>query len=786
MEREHPSTGPLAGLRVLDLTTGMPGAVATMFLADYGAEVVKVARPGAPSAQDRACRTWDRGKAGIVLDLHDPADRDVARSLAAGADVVVAGLRPGFLESVGLGAEAIRAANPDVVHCTISAFGSATSGDDPPGYAALAAARYGVMAESGGHRDGPIFPGHPALEYGTAFMAVISTLAALRARIVTGEGDLVEVTMADSVLAQMGMNWWNERNLSFIAKKSRTGALDMGHMRMLLRRYTCADGRMVQIHTGAAGAFGRAMELFGLADEISRVDAAVETSTQLTDEDLQILRDRLPPLFASKPAAEWLRLCWEHEVACLPVQPPGTVFDDDQIRHAGIMRRLDDPELGPIEVVGPVIKLSKSPGEVLGPAPRPDQDGERLRSSGWRSPGLESPVAPRPLEHPLDGVRIVELSIWFASPYGNRLLSDLGADVVKVESLVGDTIRPLPDPCEGANRGKRSLAIDLKSAAAREVVDRLLASTDVVQHNMRPGAAERLGIDEPSLRASHPDLIYAYAPGYGSTGPKAKLQSFAPLLSGFVGLLHLSAGPGNEPHAGFGNEDYYNGLLSATSILLGLIHRDRTGEGQYIESPQLHSSVLVTSEWFGRDGELQSMLPQLDSEQTGWGPYYRVYQCLDGWICVACGRDAHVGALLQEALPGQEVDPSAHDDVATLLSYEMFGATADDWAARLRAAGVPCEVVREESWLRSVLLDDAMVERGRVNEIEHPLHGRARVIGQLFSLDTHPGVRRGRSPLLGEHTDELLAELGFDDAERDSLVAGGVVIGPLATSATPS
>ena len=132
------------------------------------------------------------------------------------------------------------------------------------------------------------------------------------------------------------------------------------------------------------------------------------------------------------------------------------------------------------------------------------------------------------------------------------------------------------------------------------------------------------------------------------------------------------------------------------------------------------------------------------------------------------------------------VDPSAHADVATRLSYEMFGATADDWAARLRAAGVPCEVVREESWLRSVLLDDAMVERGRVNEIEHPLHGRARVIGQLFSLDTHPGVRRGRSPLLGEHTDELLAELGFDDAERDSLVAGRVVIGPLATSATPS
>ena len=396
MEREHPSTGPLAGLRVLDLTTGMPGAVATMFLADYGAEVVKVARPGAPSAQDRACRTWDRGKAGIVLDLHDPADRDVARSLAAGADVVVAGLRPGFLESVGLGAEAIRAANPDVVHCTISAFGSATSGDDPPGYAALAAARYGVMAESGGHRDGPIFPGHPALEYGTAFMAVISTLAALRARIVTGEGDLVEVTMADSVLAQMGMNWWNERNLSFIARKSRTGALDMGHMRMLLRRYTCADGRMVQIHTGAAGAFGRAMELFGLADEISRVDAAVETSTQLTDEDLQILRDRLPPLFASKPA----RRVAAALLGARGGLPAGATTRDGLRRRPDPPRRHHAParrsRAGPDRGGRPRDQALEEPrrGPRAGAAPRPGRRDAFVPRAGAR------PVSSRP--SPLD------------------------------------------------------------------------------------------------------------------------------------------------------------------------------------------------------------------------------------------------------------------------------------------------------------------------------------------------------------------------------------------------
>jgi crotonobetainyl-CoA:carnitine CoA-transferase CaiB-like acyl-CoA transferase len=767
-------TGPLDGVRVLDLTKGMPGAVTTMLLADHGAEVVSVARPGPPSRLDEACRTWNRGKASIVLDLDLDDDRAVARRLAAEADVVVEAMRPLFLESVGLGAEAVRASNPDVVYCRIRAFADLGDGAvDPSGYAALAAARYGVMAESGGQRDGPIFPGHPAIEYGTALVAGIGILAALRARIVTGEGDLVDVSMADGVLAQMGMNWSSERGLSFIASKSRTGALDMGHLRMLLRRYTCADGRLVQVHTGAAGAFGRAMELFGLADDISNVDAAVETSTLLTDHDLDVLGERLPEIFHTRPADEWLHACWTHEVACLPVQPPGVVFDDEQIRFAGIMRHLEDPHLGSVDVVGPVISLSASPGHVRGPAPERDADGARLRGAGWAAQGLPARDTPNTLEHPLDGIRIVELSIWFASPYGNRLLADLGADVVKVETLHGDTIRPLPDPCEGANRGKRSLAVDLKTEDGSAILDRLLASADVVQHNMRPGAAERLGIDVATLRGTHPDVVYAYAPGYGSRGPKSRLQSFAPLLSGFVGLMHLSAGEGNGPHTGFGNEDYYNGLLSATSILLALVHRERTGRAQYVESPQLHSSVLVTSEWYRRDGELCSTLPTLDHDQTGWGPFYRLYQCLEGWLCVAAVRDAEADALLATVLP-DGVDREA-PDVAERLTDALFGDTAAAWTERLRSAGVPCEVVREDSWLRAVLHDDRFVAAGRVNEIEHPLHGRARVIGQLFHLDSHPGIRRGRSPLLGEHTDELLVELGYSADDRATLFDSGVV-----------
>ena len=212
------------------------------------------------------------------------------------------------------------------------------------------------------------------------------------------------------------MNWWNERNLSFIAQKSRTGALDMGHMRMLLRRFACADGRMVQIHTGAAGAFGRAMELFGLADEISRVDAAVETSTPA---------DRRGPADPARPAAAAVRQQAGRRVAA-PVLgargglPAGAATRDGRsttTRSATPASCAGStiPSSGPIEVVGPVIELLEEPrrGRRSGAA-RPTPTVTRLRAAGWRSPGLEPTVAPRPLVHPLDGVRIVELSIWFA------------------------------------------------------------------------------------------------------------------------------------------------------------------------------------------------------------------------------------------------------------------------------------------------------------------------------------------------------------------------------------
>lgn len=768
----------LDGIRVLDLAPCMAGSICTMFLADHGAEVIAVEPPGGSTARrSGAHRTWARGKRSIVLDVDDSAALATLHHLAEGADIVVEALGVGRAAELGVGYDTLAATNAGLIYCTITGDGS--DSDEPHlDHDILAAARFGVMAESPGHRDGPIFPGHPAHAYGTAFVATVGVLASLRASLVTGVGDRVDVSYRDGILSQLMMNWWSEREVSYIQSKTRTGRLDFGRRRLLLERYECADGEIVQVHTGAAGAFARAMDVLGLSGEITPAEG-VETASELTASDLEILRVKVPEIMRTATSTEWTERFWANEVACLPVRAPGRVFTDEQLEHSGLITGTTDPELGTIRVVGSPIAFSKSPARAGARAATIDEDGDDVRRYGWMARGLErrpagdAPVDGASLGRPLDGVEIVELSNWFASPSGNRLLGDLGAAVIKVEPLSGDSIRPLPNPHDGANGGKRGVAIDLKDPASRPVIEGLLRRADVLQHNMRPGAAERLAIDEATVRSRNESIIYAYGPGYGSSGPKARLQSFAPLLSGFVGVMHLAAGDGNEPHGSFGNEDYYAGLLSATGILLALVHRERTAIGQYVETPQLHASTFATSEHYLIGDEIQSSLPALDSTQSGYRAGYRVYQCLIGWLCVACQNDEQAAAFADAVLGG---DPGAvsDDELVARFTNELYGRTADDWKALLAKAGVPCEVVREDAFLHEYLLDDRNIETGRAVELDHPLHGRVRVIGELVHLRNRPWTGRRRAPLLGEHTTEVLSELGLTAGEIAELIANGV------------
>ena len=796
--------GPLAGLTVIDASWGMPGSVGSLLLADNGASVIKVERRAARRKEQSLARlAWERGKRSVELNVDDPADRDVLLELLGKADVFVESFGRGRAAQHGLGYEQLRERYPRMVCCSMTAYGQHGPWRDEPGYDCLVAAKLGVTSEQpGGGRAGPIFLGHPHIGYGTGFLAAISILAAIRARHVTGRGQLVEVSLLDGLLAQSPMNWWyHPQGISYVQTSGgqRTG---FGRKRLITAAFECADGEWIQIHTGGLGGFKRTMEIFGFGDMTQTVSEGSEMAVPLNDEELVIAREYIPQAFKQKPRQEWIDLFHAQDLAALPVLRPGEVLDDEQVRHAGCVMTVQHPQYGALRQSAPPLVFEKSPNSVPRPAPRAGEHNDEIRAwlrgtgaapSGSSAPSGANESAPQVagtppagrLRHALQGIRILDFASFFATPYGAKILSDLGADVIQIESPGGDQMRPLPNPFEACQRGKRNIVLNLKTAEGRAAAHDLVRSADAIVHNQRPGKADKIGLGYEELAKINPRLVYCYLPGYGSSGPKSHLKAFAPLISGFTGLLYEAAGMGNPPVRSVeGNEDYYNGLLGAVALLLGLEYRAKTGQGQYIESPQLHSSLFVTSHHFlGPHGESLSALP-LDGQQLGWGPLYRLYQTSDDWICIACVGDQCFRRLAQAARlsdrvvsrwAAEEQRAGAADELAAELTERFAMMTAAQAQALLRQHEVPCEIPSKEPVEPKLFWQDWARECGLVVEQPDSLWGPIREIGLYLHLSETPGQHKGPAPRLGQHTREVLRELGYGSERIDELRAKGAV-----------
>ena len=771
--------GPLDGLVVIDASWGMPAAISTMTLADYGARVVKLERPGGPHEANSALRkSTDRGKWSVEADLNTPEGRAIAEQLLSGADVFVesfgAGRAPG-----GLDYDRVHELFPELVYCSVTGYGNDGPLAGRPGYEALLNARLGQMAEQVGHRDGPIFLGHPTVSYGTAFITTIGILAALRARKLNGTGQKVDTSLLDGMLAISSMNWWwNEKDISYLARSGNQKGF--GNKRLITDPFQCADGQWLIPHTGGPGSYKRMMDLLGFGEQTRTIEGP-EMAVPLDDVELDIARNKVPEAFRSRPRDEWLELFHAADIAALPVLHPEETFDDDQVVHAGVAIELPDADHGTLRQIGPVIRFEKSTPATPEPAPAVGAHNDRVAEIA-RSPLWAPAPAGEAVTSPLQGVKILDFSSYFATGFGARLLSDLGADVIKIEPLIGDQMRPLGDLFEGANRGKRTIALDLRSPEGQEIAHRLVAEADVVMQNYRPGKAEKIGLGYEQLRAINPDLIYAYLPGFGSSGPKSTLKSFAPLVSGLVGLNFEGSGAGNPPiRRVIGNEDLYNGVLGAVTVLLALHHRANTGAGQYVESPQLHSSLFVISEHSATlDGEAVPA-HRLDSEQTGLSPLYRLYRTADGWIAIAAFGDAAFGRLATALeLSGLAGDERFATTAARSANVEALARTLGTRFAELTSAqafsllddnNVPAEIPLDYPAMPELLWEEWATESGRVVEHHHPEYGWSREVGMVIHLSDTPGRFKGGSPRLGRDSAEILGELGYSAEQIAHLTA---------------
>jgi crotonobetainyl-CoA:carnitine CoA-transferase CaiB-like acyl-CoA transferase len=390
---------PLEGLRVLDCSLGMAGPRATGMLEDYGADVVWGEPPGGDPCRvrERAAESvFNRAKRAVEADLGDPLTLQKVLALADRADVFVESWPPGVAEQLGLGYGVLHARNPRLVYMSISGHGEDGRDSILPAEEPIVQAVLGSMSDQAAHRPGPVFIGLPFASMGVAYLAVIGALGALYRRDQDRLGRHVSTSLIDGALAYNSM-FWGETDQSVAAAAAAAGPrlAQTSIMRLITRSFECGDGEYLGIHTGAVGAFGRAMKVLGLNDRIPSSETGMDIGVPLAPEQVPIIADELPEIFKTKPRDEWVRLFLEADVCAVEHLHPTEVYDTPQALHNGMVVEVDDPALGRVQQVGIGAKLFGSPGAIAGPAPVAGQntDGVLDRVAGWPAQPVDTAVA---------------------------------------------------------------------------------------------------------------------------------------------------------------------------------------------------------------------------------------------------------------------------------------------------------------------------------------------------------------------------------------------------------
>jgi crotonobetainyl-CoA:carnitine CoA-transferase CaiB-like acyl-CoA transferase len=379
----------------------------------------------------------------------------------------------------------------------------------------------------------------------------------------------------------------------------------------------------------------------------------------------------------------------------------------------------------------------------------------------------------------LEGIRVLDVAQVMAGPFCAMQLCDMGADVIKIEPPGGDPTRQMgarggSDSAGFAalNRGKRAIVLDLKSPAGRRAFERLAARADILIENFRPGVMRQLGLDYAALSATNPGLIYASISGYGQTGPDAAKGGFDLIAQGVSGVMSVTGQPGAAPvKSGVPLTDLGAGLFALAAVLAALHHRHRTGRGQYIDTSLLEAG-LALSVWEAAEYFSEGVTPQaLGSSHRFLAPY-QAFRCSDGYVTIGAGTN-RLFAELCDLLGHREwaSDPSFssagarvknRDGLVERIEAITSTSTRADWLAKLEAHGIPCGPINTYA---EAFADRQVAAREMVVEIDHPALGRLRAPGSPIKMsETPPRVGR-HVPRLGEHTSEVLREIGMSDQE---------------------
>ncbi|KAJ5798545.1 CoA-transferase family III [Penicillium pulvis] len=735
----------------------------TMFLADYGADVIHIDPPSGPPWRHSANAALHRGKRYIRLDLKTEEGLSQARRLMTSADIIVENFRPGVMRKLGLDPEVAIESNPGLVWCSMPGFPS----DDPrasmQAWEGIVCAAVGLYPSlgfgAGGGEGDPVFTALPLASNYAAFLAAHRIVAALRTRQRFGRGEVMEVSLFEAGFQGLGFGAEDppSRTLSNTLVVKMPAAMGVRK---------AGDNNYVYIDSPLRG-LQRLLNKFLPGRDIRSMHKV----------EILELSDDLNKLLSAKPAREWEQLCQEELEGALGLaQPVSAWLEDKHALDSECVIQVEDCEYGETFQAGFATRLSVSRPFVRGGRhSEPLPGGEQIE---WLEPQMERPVidvvAPTP---PLAGLRVLDLSTLLAGPTTARILVQHGAEVIKIDrpGIITGDVDPLTDDevafigARTVSAGKRMMFLDLKSLKGRDILAALIAKSDVVHHNFTPKAALRLGVDEQSVRGINPSIIMSTMSLHSYGGFREAYRGHDMLGQMVTGMAHRHGGTAGPQIQSTYLNDNAAGHLNAFGIILALLHRDATGQGQAVNASLSRTATLhqlpYMMKYAGWTGDEPS-----GPGSPGWNEFDRLYKARDGWFYLAEGHEK--GRQLLEAQSGfEKLATVPARDVAIWLEAKFERICVADCIAILLQAGLSAH---RYCGLQELAGDVEVVRNNLLPTIHHQGLGLARGIGLpvYSSVDREKSLLKARRP--GSDTINVLIEHGFAD-EIDHLLMDRII-----------
>ncbi len=741
---------PLSGTRALDCSVGIAGGYATKVLRDAGADVVKV--EGDPDP----LRKW---RSGALFEYLNGGKRSVASSgpLLAGAEVVVGDGR--------LDVEGLRAAHPSLVIVTITPFGLDGPWAGRPATEFTLQAACGSTGNRGLPEQPPLSAGGRIGEWLAGTYAALTSIAALREARRSGVGEHVDVAMFDAMAVTMTTYPSLFASLSGWPPVQGTGrTVEVPSIE------PTSDGYVV-FTTNSAQQYQDFMVMIGRADLLE--DTALARAAGRFERRAEFLA-AVHDYTTKRTTAEVLDDAALMRIPSGPVHNGRTVTAFEQFVANGVFVPAASGRF--VQPRRPY-KIDGVGGPAPGPVPGPGADTGAVE---WPA---RPPVPAQPWRRPLEGIRVVDLTAWWAGPIGPQALSALGADVIKVESVTrpdlmryASTKPPTEDRWyewgpvfHGANTGKRAITLDLTRPEGISVLERLLTTADVLVENYTPRVMDQFGLTWERLHTLNPRLVLVRMPAFGLDGPWRERTGFAQTMESITGMAWVTGFPDGPPVLVRGACDPLAGMHSVIATLVALEQRELDGQGHMVEAIMVEAALNVAAEQ-AAEYTASEVLLERDGNRGPVAAPQGVYRCRgdDRWVAVAVASDDQWAALVEvlgrpawAAAPGLATEGGrrgAHDRLDAELGRWAAGQDADELADRLTAAGVPAATVVVP---RDIVHNPQLRHRGFFEAEDHPVAGRHEVPTFPVRFAHVDRWHRRHAPTLGEHNDEVLTELGL-------------------------